>query len=117
MDEMTSGRRPFLKTCAVMAAAVVPTVIGTAEAATEEHHHGKMMGSSGADGYVMPSSTKMCGACDNWGGPRRISRDGKTITFTGLGWCNNPKCPDYQNMSGPDHMCHEGCWRKWGALG
>ncbi len=121
MGEMEMGRRPFmLKSCTAMAGAIAGSaLIGTALSATaQEPHHEMMMGHSGADGYVMQASSKTCGACDFWGGPRRVSRDGKSISFTGLGWCNNVKCPDFQAMSGPDHMCHGGtCWRKWAALG
>ena len=119
MSEILLGRRPFvLKTCAMVAGAIAgPAVIGSSvEATAQEHDHEKMMGSSGADGYVLPAATKQCGACDFWGGPRRVSKDGKSITFTGLGWCNNAKCHDFQGMSGPDHGCGT-CWRKWGALG
>ena len=120
MSNIEMGRRPFmLKTCAAITGAIAgPAVIGSAlNAAAQEHHHEMMMGYDGADGYVMQASTKTCGACEFWGGPRRVSKDGKTITFTGLGWCNNAKCPSFQGMSGPDHMCHGGsCWRKWAAL-
>jgi len=116
MREMDSGRRPFiLKTCAGLAAALVPTVIGSADAAAQEHHHGMMMGQSSADGYTMPASAKGCGTCEFWGGPRRVSKDGKTITFIGLGWCNNAKSDNYQKMTGPEHFM--GTWRKWSVLG
>ena len=117
MNEMKTDRRAFmLKTSTVMAAAVVPTVIGTATA--EEHQHGMMTGQIGSDGYTMPASVKGCGTCEAWGGTRRVSKDGKNITFTGLGWCNNAKCPGYQGMSSPDHQCQQGaCWRKWIVLG
>ncbi len=121
MSEIEIGRRPFmLKTCAIMAGAIAgPAVVGaTVKAAADEHHHETMMGHSGADGYVMPASAAKCGTCDFWGGPRRVSKDGKTVTFTGLGWCNNAKCPGFREMMGPDHMCQEGtCSRKWAALG
>jgi hypothetical protein len=115
------GRRPFmLKTCAVMVGAVAaPAVIASAaNAATKEEHNHGMMSQSGADGFVMQASVKKCGTCDLWGGPRRVSKDGKTVAFTGLGWCNNAKCPGFRGMMGPDHSCNEGaCWQKWGALG
>jgi len=122
MSDTEIGRRPFfLRTfTAVAGAFVAPAVMGTAiNAVAQEHHRDKMMSHVGGDGFTLPASTKQCGACDNWGGPRRISRDRKTITFTGLGWCNNEKCPDYQTMSGPEHICPERppCWRKWGSLG
>ena len=53
MDERTSGRRPFIfKTCALMAASVVPAIIGAADASAQQPHHEKMMESSGAEGYA-----------------------------------------------------------------
>jgi hypothetical protein len=75
------------------------------------------MGHGEAGGYVMATGiAKHCGTCEFWGGPRRISQDGKTITITGLGWCNNPKSPNYQKITTPDHGPMD-TWRKWGALG
>ena len=116
MPEMKTDRRAFmLRTSAVMAAAIVPTVIGTADATAEEHQHGMMTGHIGNDGYTMPASVKGCGTCEFWGGPRRVSKDGKNITFTGLGWCNNAKCSGFQGMSSPDHQC--GTWQNWSILG
>jgi hypothetical protein len=115
MSEIESGRRSFmLKTCAVMAGALVgPTVIGTAVA---EEHHEMMAGHGGSDGHIMDASIKgHCATCESWGGPRRVSKDGKTLTITGLGWCNSPKCPGYQGMTSPDHQCH--AWQKWIVLG
>ncbi len=119
MIEMKTGRRPFmLKTCAIMAGALVgPAVIGTAVGAAAEERHDTMFGHGGSDGYIIDASAKgHCGTCEFWGGPRRVSKDGKSLTITGLGWCNNPKCPGYQGMSSPDHQCH-GTWQKWSILG
>ena len=121
MNEMKTDRRAFmLKTGPLMATALIgPTVIVTAVGAVaEEHQHGMMMGHIERDGYTMPASVKGCGTCEFWGGPRRVSKDGKNVTFTGLGWCNNAKCPGYQGMSSPDHQCQQGaCWRGWSVLG
>ena len=119
MSETKFGRRPFIqKTCMLTAAALVgPTVIGAALDATAQENHGTMPGHGGTDGYIMDSSVKgRCGTCDFWGGPRRVSEDGKTLTITGLGWCNNPKCPNHQKLTSPDHDC-TGIWRKWSVLG
>ena len=121
MPEMKTDRRDFLvKTGPFVAAAFVgAAALGTAvDAVAEEHQHGMMMGPVGSDGYTMSTAVKACGTCEAWGGPRRVSKDGKNITFTGLGWCNNAKCPGYQGMSSPDHPCQQGaCWRKWSVLG
>lgn len=120
MNGIKTDRRAFmLKTGPIMAAALVGSaVMGTAvNAAAEEHHHETMAGHGGSDGYVMGTSIQgHCGTCEFWGGPRRVSKDGKTLTITGLGWCNNPKCSGYQGMSSPDHQCG-GTWRKWSILG
>ncbi len=71
----------------------------------------------GATGYTMAVDTTMhCGTCEFWGGPRRLSQDGKIISITGLGWCNNPKSPMFQKITTPDHGPMDS-WRKWGALG
>jgi hypothetical protein len=119
MSDMEIGRRPFFLRAftAVAGAFVAPAVFGTAlSAGAQEHQHG-LMGHSGSEGFVMPASTKKCGTCDSWGGPRRLSKDGKNVAFTGLGWCNNTKCPGFREMMGPDHICTDGCWHMWGALG
>lgn len=110
MSDRESGRRPFiLKTCAGIAAALVPTVIGLADATAEEPHQ------SGGNSYTMPASVKGCGTCEFWGGQRRVSKDGKTITSTGLGWCNNARSDHYQELTRPDHVMDT--WKKWSVLG
>ncbi len=116
MNEVKSDRRGFLvKSAAVVAGSVLGTAI-LPSLARGQGHMGAM-GHGEADGYVMATATvKRCGTCEFWGGPRRISSDGKTITFTGLGWCNNPTSPNYQKMTTPDHGLMD-TWRKWGALG
>jgi len=118
MDEVTTGRRMFiLKACAAVAgAALGPAVIGTAVAAAQESHE-TMLGRGGSDGYIMDASVKRhCGTCEFWGGPRRVSEDSKTVTITGLGWCNNPASPNYQKLTSPEHGPMD-TWRKWRVLG
>lgn len=75
------------------------------------------MGHGASDGYVIESSLKKhCGTCEFWGGPRRVAESGKTITITGLGWCNNPASPNYQKQTSPDHGPMS-TWKKWQVLG
>lgn len=74
------------------------------------------MGHGGADGYVLDGSVKQrCGTCDFWGGPRRLTEDGKTVTITGLGWCNNPKSRNYQKITSPEHG-PMAVWRRWSLI-
>jgi hypothetical protein len=75
------------------------------------------MGRGGTDGYVMESSvTQRCATCEFWGGGRRLSSDRKSITVTGLGWCNNPASPNFQKLTSPEHGPMD-VWKKWQALG
>jgi hypothetical protein len=116
MNEVTPNRRVFL---VKSAAVVVGSVLGWAAPRSIARGEESMgaMGHGEAGGYVMATDiSKHCGTCEFWGGPRRISSDGKTITVTGLGWCNNPNSPNYQKMTTPDHGPMD-TWRKWGALG
>jgi hypothetical protein len=53
-----------------------------------------------------------CATCEFWGGPRRLARDGKTVTMTGFGWCNNPQSQNYQKMTSPEHG-PMAVWKKW----
>jgi hypothetical protein len=61
------------------------------------------------------SAEKKCGTCRYWGGVRRISENGETVTAEGKGWCNNPKSPAYQKQTKPTQGAP--VWVKWGALG
>jgi len=111
MSEMEIRRRPFiLKTGVGLVAAFVSTLIGPADATAQE-----MKNQSGSDGYTMLTSVQGCGTCEFWGGQRRVSKDGKTITFTGPGWCNNAKSDHYLTLTRPNHVM--GTWRKWSVLG
>jgi hypothetical protein len=112
MNDKTDRRRFLQKTNMILGAVLVaPAVIGTAAAAET------MFGRGGADGYLMETTlTRHCGTCEFWGGPRRVSEDSKTLTTTGLGWCNNPSSPNYQKLTSPDHGPMD-TWRKWRVLG
>ncbi len=118
MNQVNPHRRAFIaKTFGGIAGAIMlPSVIRTAVAVAEESHE-TMLGRGGNDGYIMDSSVKRhCATCEFWGGPRLVSEDGKTLTITGLGWCNNPASPNYQKMTSPDHGPMD-TWRKWRVLG
>ncbi len=116
MDEVKPDRRGFLVKSATV---VVGSVLGSAilPSIVRGQEHMGAMGHGEEGGYVIATGVeKHCGTCEFWGGPRRISADGKTLTITGLGWCNNPKNPNYRKMTTPDHGPMD-TWRKWGALG
>jgi hypothetical protein len=104
------NRRTLLRTGAVAAGSLL--VAGAAAAASHEG----MLGQGARDGYVMASDvTQHCATCEFWGGPRRLAADRKTITVTGLGWCNNPASPNFQKMTSPEHGPME-VWKKWQVL-
>ena len=72
--------------------------------------------SSDIAGFALDSSTEgKCATCNFWGGIRKLSADGKSITTQSLGWCNNPKSHNYQKMTPPD-LGPMKAWKKWGAL-
>lgn len=114
MNETKSNRRDFLvRGATVVAGSLLCSSVVSSIAHGQDHMEG--MGQGETNGYVLPSgTTKHCGTCEFWGGPRRISPDKSTIT--GLGWCNNPNSPSYQKMTTPDHGPMD-TWKKWGALG
>jgi hypothetical protein len=116
VNEVKPHRRAFLvKSAALVAGSVLGSTVLRSIARGQDNMGA--MGHGEAGGYVMPTGIdRHCGTCEFWGGPRRISSDGKTITFSGLGWCNNPKSPNYQKMTTPDHGPMD-TWRKWGPLG
>ena len=74
--------------------------------------------SAGTDGsyFVLDSSLiNLCGTCQHWGGRRRISTDGKSIDVDSLGWCNNPKSPNYRKTTGPKGGMKL-VWEKWSEI-
>lgn len=124
MNELKTDRRGFvIKSAALLLGSVlVPATVR--RAAAEDKNAMKMggmpmsdsMGEGGTDGYVMSTTAKnRCSTCEFWGGPRRVSADGRTLTTTGLGWCNNPDSPNYRKQTSPDHGPMS-TWRKWRAL-
>ena len=119
MNQTNPDRRTFIAKAfgGVASAIVLPAVIGTAVVAAAQESHETMLGRGGNDGYIMDASVKRhCGTCEFWGGPRRVSEDRKSVTITGLGWCNNPASPNYQKMTSPEHGPMD-TWRKWRVLG
>jgi len=63
---------------------------------------------------VPASAQKKCATCRYWGGVRRVSRDGGTVSAEGKGWCNNPKSPAYQKQTRPTQGAP--VWTRWDAL-
>ena len=116
MNEVKSDRRGFLiKSAGLVAASLLASA--TLPSLLKGQEGSQPTGQEDATGFTMTAATvKHCGTCEFWGGPRRLSSDGKTITITGLGWCNNPKSPIFQKVTTPDHGPMD-TWRKWGALG
>jgi len=92
-----TNRRAILKGAA--GAAVLSLAPAVARAATE----------------VDASAQRKCATCRYWGGVRRISEDGGTVTADGKGWCNNPNSPAYQKQTKPTQGAP--VWTKWDALG
>lgn len=117
MSQKSSDRRTFIaKTCAAFAIALAGSAVRAVGAGAQENHE-TTLGHGGSEGYIMDASVKKhCGTCEFWGGPRRISEDGKTITITGLGWCNNRASHNYQKLTSPEHGPMD-TWRKWSVLG
>lgn len=114
MDIASNGRRTFIRSAGAVAAASLFGGRYLRQAAASDH---AMTGRGGADGYVVEAAlTRHCATCEFWGGPRRVSADGTSITVTGLGWCNNPKSPNHQKLTSPDHGPMD-AWKKWSVLG
>jgi hypothetical protein len=114
---MEPARRAFLLRSCVLASSPLFAAALSATAGATVDAEASTTGKGGSDGYLMNSdTTQRCGTCVFWGGPRRVSHDGKTITVTGLGWCNNPQSPNYEKMTSPDFgpMSH---WKKWPVIG
>ncbi len=78
---------------------------------------GALINAHAETGFTMDSAAKgQCATCRFWGGIRKVSEDGKTITTQSLGWCNNPKSMSYHKMTPPDFGPMKS-WTKWEALG
>jgi len=69
----------------------------------------------GAYFVISSDASDYCGTCQHWGGRRRISADGKSIEIDGLGWCNNPKSPNYRKTTGPKGGMRM-VWEKWSEI-
>jgi len=115
MMDRNEERRAFLIKSGAAIAGTMLAIRGIPAALAAEHEMA-MTGAGGADGYVIQSNlAQRCATCEFWGGPRRLARDGKSITVTGLGWCNNPKSENYQKITSPDHG-PMAVWTKWQAI-
>ena len=76
------------------------------------------IGARPAAAATMPvgSDTKnRCATCEFWGGQRKVSEDGKSVVVSSLGYCSNPKSPNYQKVTGPQ-TGPMAVWKKWGAI-
>ncbi len=63
-------------------------------------------------------TTGKCGTCKFWGGVRKVSKDGKSVTFesqAATGWCNNPESGNYHQRTAPETGPMP-MWRKWSVL-
>lgn len=63
---------------------------------------------------IPASAQGKCATCRYWGGVRKISTDGQTVSADGKGWCNNPDSPVYQKQTGPTQGAP--VWTRWDAL-
>jgi hypothetical protein len=115
MKNVVRDRRTFLQQVCVVAAgsALAGPLAGRATGA----EHAGALGRGGTDGYVMDATVaRHCATCEFWGGARRLAADRKSLTVTGLGWCNNPQSPNYQKLTSPEHGPMD-VWKKWAVLG
>lgn len=109
-----AARRRVLS--ALLSGAAVAAVL-PAHAHEGAAHADTMLGMGDSDGYLMSAKlTQHCATCEFWGGERRLSEDRGSLTVMGLGWCNNPKSPNYRKRTSPEHGPMD-VWQKWGALG
>jgi hypothetical protein len=94
--------------------ALLAGMLPVAQASAEEHAHT----SASADGESLDAGMQSrCGTCQFWGGMRKISADHKSVFAQSLGWCNNPKSPNYGKLTNAQHeMTDPGIWTKWPAL-
>jgi hypothetical protein len=113
---MDKDRRNLLLTGGSLAAgALLAGSLPVAQAAAEEATHAH---APSADGEPLDAGAQnQCGTCQFWGGMRKISADHKSVFAQSLGWCNNPKSPNYGKLTNAHHeMTDPGIWTKWPAL-
>ncbi len=66
--------------------------------------------------FEMSSDTEgKCATCKFWGGIRKLSKDGKTVSAQSLGYCNNPGSHNYHKTTTPETGPMKK-WEKWGAI-
>ena len=103
MDRTKLNRRELIgKTGALFALA---TAGGIASSSAKAGLHFEM--SSDVEGQ--------CATCNYWGGIRKISEDGKTVSAQSLGYCNNPESHNYHKTTTPETGPMKK-WLKWGAI-
>jgi anaerobic selenocysteine-containing dehydrogenase len=103
MDNSKINRREFLgKTSALFTVAAIG---GVASSSAKAGFH-----------FEMDSNTEgQCATCKYWGGIRKLSKDGKTVSAQSLGYCNNPESYNYQKTTSPETGPMKK-WSKWGAI-
>jgi len=113
---MNEDRRKLLITGGLTAGALVAGALPVTKAAAEDAMHDHAGVSANGDALDATAQNR-CGTCQFWGGMRNISADHKSVFAQSLGWCNNPKSPNYNKMTNADHeMTDPGVWTKWPAL-
>ena len=98
------GRRQFLGTTGALATTVA---LGGALTASTANAGLKFDMSSTTEGK--------CATCKYWGGIRKLSKDGETVTAQSLGYCNNPESHNYHKTTTPETGPMK-MWKKWGAI-
>ena len=73
----------------------------------------------GGPAFTMSAAVKSrCATCTYWGGVRKLSKDGETLSFESrgaTGWCNNPDSLNYHTLTPPE-TGPMASWKKWEAL-
>lgn len=104
MQDATARRRFLVHAAGLAAAAGAPSAVLAGER-------------RGADAFAVPATSEnLCATCVFWGGQRRVSRDGDEVHVKTLGYCNNPKSPNFRKMTSPN-TGPMSAWVKWPALG
>ena len=103
MNKANTNRREFLgKTSKLLTVAAIGGIASSSASAGFQ--------------FEMPSSTEgQCSTCEYWGGIRKLSEDGKTVSAQSLGYCNNPDSHNYHKTTTPETGPMKK-WRKWGAI-
>ena len=109
MDKQDNRRRFLGRSATALAGGMATVVVARAAFAQK-------MGGARRHEFVMPAdTTERCGTCVFWGGQRHVSRDKTEVHVRSLGFCNNPKSPNYHKMTTPETGPMK-AWTKWPAV-